>query len=258
MQRKQYTLLAATGIALLAVAVVGTAVGLGGVGAESPSPPADEEYMPADRSITVSATGGAEAAPDRAEIDLAVTAEGANASDVRDDLAVSGVALREELDERGVEYETTDYEVHSPPQRFQEERDVAAYIGSHEFAVSVEDPDRVGAVIDAAAEAGAQIEDVELTLSEDSREQLREQAIANAMDDARNQAETIANASDLAVTAPSTVDAAQHSYNPVSYETAEDAGDASVPSDRPTQIDAGDVSVTYEVQVTYNATAAMR
>jgi uncharacterized protein YggE len=76
------------------------------------------------------------------------------------------------------------------------------------------------------------------------------------MDDARYQAETIANASDLTVTAPSTVDVAQHSYT-VSYETTEDAGDTSVPSDRPTQIDAGDVSVTYEVQVTYNATAAM-
>ena len=69
-------------VLLLAVAAGGVAVaGLGTAGA------ADPADQPSDRTITVSADGEASAAPDRAVVRLAVTAEGETPADVRDGLA---------------------------------------------------------------------------------------------------------------------------------------------------------------------------
>lgn len=248
MRQRHYAALTA-GIAILAIALVGVMAGVGGVGADTPDDDTENEL--ADRSITVDATGGAEAAPDQAELDLAVTADGEEGEAVRDEIATGAEDLRDALDELGVEYETTSYAVERTPPYLQEERDMPPYAGHHSFGVELDDPDRAGEVIDAAADAGAEIEDVELTLSEEERDELREEAIVNAMDDARYQAETIAAAGDLEVTSPKTVDATQRSYRTVSYEVAED--DDAVSDAPPTQIDAGDVSVTYEVQVTYEA-----
>ena len=250
MRQKDLAILA-TGIAILALGLVGVMAGIGGVGADSPADNESDAGL-ADRSITVDATGGAEAAPDQAELDLAVTAEGEEGEEVRDEIATDADDLRDALDDLGVEYETTSYSVEQTPPYLQEERDMPPYVGHHSFGVERDDPDRAGEVIDAAADAGAEIEDVELTLSEEERNELREEAIVNAMEDARYQADTIAAAGGLEVTSPESVDATQRSYSTVSYEVAEDDDVRDAP---PTQIDAGDVSVTYEVQVTYGAQA---
>lgn len=248
MRQRHYAVLA-TGIAILALVLVGVMAGVGGVGADSPDDESEDTL--ADRSITVGATGGAEAAPDQAELTLAVTAEGEDGTEVRDEIAIGAEDLRDALDELGVEYETRSYAVEQTPRYLQEERDMPPYAGHQTFGVELDDPDRAGEVIDAAVDAGAEIENVELTLSEAERNELREEAIVNAMEDARYQAETIATAGGLEVTSPESVDASQRSYRTVSYEVAED--DGAMRDAPPTQIDAGDVSVTYEVQVTYGA-----
>jgi uncharacterized protein YggE len=122
----------------------------------------------------------------------------------------------------------------------------------HEFVVTLEDPQRAGEVIDAAANASAEIEVVRFTLSEDRRTELRERAIEDAMDDARSQAEAIAENGNLEVTNVASVDASQQRYRPVEYEAAApQAADASG-----TEVETGDVSVSYQVRVTYNATRA--
>jgi uncharacterized protein YggE len=117
--------------------------------------------------------------------------------------------------------------------------------------VTLDDPGQAGDVIGAATGAGAEVTDVELTLSEEKRTELREDAIRAAMTDARSQADTIAAAGDLQVTNVATVDASQGRYVPVRYEAAAGGGAAAE-----TVVSEGEVSVTYRVQVTYNATAA--
>lgn len=248
MERNRLTVLIA-GIALLAVAGVGVAAG---IGTDSPASPAHDaprnDAQPFDRSITVDAIGTAETAPDMAVIDVAVTVEGDNQSEIRDTLAEDAADLRATLDNLSVEYETTRYSIEQPP-RF-EERDRPPYRGVHAFEVRLDDVDRAGAVADAAVDAGAEIGGIELTLSEATRQQLRDDAIGNAMADARHQAETVAASTDLNVSGVLTVDAAQQRYEPVDYEYAaaaqEDAGSS-------TQVDTGDVTVSYDVTVTYSA-----
>ena len=243
MQRKY---LAAIGFALLlALSTVGVAAGLGPSGAAA----ATADDQPTNRSITVDATGEASATPDRAVIHLAVRAEGETPSAVRDELVSGAEDLRAALDELGVEYETVAYSVderYRPP----EQSGGPTYEGVHRFEVTLDDPNATGSVVDAAADADASVDRVRLTLSDEKREELRTEAIQNAMDDARQQADTIAAAADLSVTSVLTVDAAQSDYSPVAYEqaSAADSGSAS------TTIDSGDVSVTYDVQVSYEAT----
>jgi uncharacterized protein YggE len=241
-------------LAILVVLVSLTAMTLLGVAVVSPIGAQSPDDI-ADRTISVDATGGADAAPDRAIVRVSATAEGDDPSAVRDSLATDADALRSNLDDAGVardSYETSRYRISERRRPPREKREVASYRGVHTFEVTLEDPDRVGTVIDAAADSDAEIEHVEFTLSEAVREELREEAIENAMGDARSQAGTIATSGDLHVTSIATVDARQQRFRPVSYEMEASAagGDAGG-----TRIETGDVSVQYAVEVTYNATA---
>lgn len=245
MQRDRLAVLVIV-ISVLAMTLVGVAV-VSPIGAQSPDDAAD-------RTISVDAVGGADAPPDRAVVRVAAVSEGDDPASVRDDLESKADALRSNLDDAGVNddaYETTDYRIDSYRVRPQEERDVPQYRGVHAFEVTLDDPDRVGAVIDAAADADAEVQNVEFTLSEATRTELREEAIANAMSDARTQADAIARNGELHVTSVATVDATQRNFTPVRYEAAASDGAAG----QSTSVDLGDVSVEYGVEVTYNATA---
>ncbi len=236
--------------AVLVLATAGAvAGGLGTAGAQSTA-------QPADRTVSVAATGSADASPDRAVVRVAATAEGNSSAEVRDALAAESEALRAALDEFGVDYETIEYRIYSVDERERPPREAAPsaeYRGVHAYQVSLDEPDGAGAVIDAATEAGAEVTDIELTLSDEKRTELREEAIRAAMTDARSQADTIAAAGDLRVTNVATVDASQGRYVPVRYEAADAGGNAAAPR---TVISEGEVSVTYRVEVTYNATTA--
>lgn len=231
---------------VLAMTLVGVAV-VSPIGAESPDDAAD-------RTVSVDATGGADAPPDRAVVRVSAVAEGDDPAAVRDDLATDADALRDALASVGLtddDYETTDYRIRSP-RLPREQDDGPEYRGTHAFEVTLDDPDRVGAVIDAAADTDAEVGNIEFTLSELVREELREDAIENAMTDARTQADAIAANGDLHVTSVAHVDATQRSFSPVSYE-----GPVATPQPEAddTSVDTGDVSVEYAVEVTYNATA---
>lgn len=229
--------------ALLAVGLVGAAL-VTTSGAQG----ADEGI---DRSITVDATGNAAAAPDQAVVRVAATAEGDDPSTVRETLAERAEALRANLSAANVsedDYRTTEYRI-AEPRRPPEERDGPAYEGVHAVEVTLDDPDRAGAIVDAAADANARVDSVEFTLSADRRETLRADAIDDAMGDARTQAGAIADSGGVQVTDVATVDASQRDYSPVRYEAAATSGDAGG-----TSLDTGEVTVEYQVRVTYNAT----
>ena len=235
-------------VSLLAMTLVGVAV-VSPIGAQSP----DDD---ADRTVSVDATGGASAAPDRALVRVRAVAEGDDPGAVRDELATGTDALRSNFEGIGLsedDYETSEYRVRSPRVPPREAESAPAFRGVHGFEVTLEDPDRVGAVIDAAADAGVEVETIEFTLSEAVRADLREDAIANAMGDARAQADAIADNGDLHVTSVESVDATQRNFSPVRYET--EAMATPTPGSADTSVETGDVSVEYAVEVTYRATA---
>lgn len=240
--------LLAVGLTVLAVVAAGTVAGLGTAGADEPT------AQPSQRTVAVDAIGEAEASPDKAIVELAVTASGDDPSAIRDELATGASNLREELDSIGVDYETRYYSIDENHRRGPREGSGpdAAYRGAHVFVVTLDNTDNVGTVVDSAAGVGAEVHNVRLTLSDEKREQLREQAIDDAMDDARQQANSVAQAGNLEVTGVVTVDATERRYRPVEFSDSAAGAGAAEP---PTQIATGDVSVTYSVDVTFEATA---
>jgi len=237
MQQKSQAVIAIAVVVLTAAAVVA----VGGVGAQSPA------EAPGEQSISVSATGSAEASPDQAIVRVTVTAEGDDPASVRDEIATGVADLRGALDELGVEYETVRYEID------QHHDDTPQYRGDHAIRVTVDDTDAVGEVVDAAADSDAEVDTVRFTLSDERRAELRDRAIEDAMSDARAQATQIAAAGDLTVTTVDSVQTSQRRYTPVRYG-ARAGGDAASATPE-TALEGGAVSVTYGVQVTYNATA---
>lgn len=251
MQRDSTIVIAA--VAVLAIVGAGAFAAFGTAGAQEDVQTTNETVDQPDRTIHVSATGSADAEPDQGVAQVAVTAEGESIAEVRDELATGTANLTAALDELGVEYETTDYSVHESYDH-RDERDDPDYAGSHRFEVTFDDPEMAGTVVDAVAGADAQVRDVQLTLSEDARSELRDRAIENAMADAREQADTIAGTSGLAVEGVQTVDASQRNYSPVRFTDTAEAGDTG--AEPPTDIASGDVAVSYSVDVTYLASDA--
>lgn len=236
---------------VLSTGIAGTAVASAGDAGAQAERPADG---PVNRTIAVSGEGTAEAPPDEAVVSIAVVATGDDPAAVRTDLQEGTDALRRALANDGVEDDqvrTTEYAIGEPPRDPYEERDrePPAYRGVHAVHVTLDDVNRTGAVVDAAADAGADVRWVAFALSDERRAELRDGALTDAMDDARRQADTLAAAGELRVTGVRSVDATERGYVPVGVdqEAVADAGEGA------TVLDPGDVAVSVRVRVTYDA-----
>ena len=205
-----------------------------------------------DRTVSVSASGEVTADPDRAVLDVAVEATDEDPETVRQRLAENASRMRSALEEMGIEDDriTTQHYVIRQNRESRENPDVTSYRGIHAFEVEVDDVDSVGAVVETAVNNGAtNVGSVRFTLSEDARTDLREDALGEAVDNARADAEVLASNTDLTVTGVSSVSTGRVDVRPYRAEAqTAAAGDAG------TNIESGPVSVTAQVQVTYNAT----
>ena len=196
------------------------------------------------QSVTVSGTGSVTAQADQATVHMAATARADSASEATQQLASQMEQLRTGLTEAGVErdlIQTTDFQV------FQErENDTSTYVARQMITLTLSNTSAVGQRIDTAVENGAtEIYGVEYGLSSDRRHELRNQAISRAVTDARGQADTLANSTDLTIQNVQSVSTGDGG-GPV-FEARDDGGG--------TEIDASPVRVTASVTVVYNATS---
>jgi uncharacterized protein YggE len=203
-----------------------------------------------NRSIDVSASGQAAAQADQAVVRVGVVAKGDDAETARERLATNVSTLRQGLTEAGVDagqITTSGYDIgqeYRPPQERDQPR---RYAASQSFAITLNDTDRAGTVIDAAVRNGAtDINSVEFTLSTERRDELKQDALEDATSRARSKAATLAAASNMTVVEATTVEETDFGHGPV-YERATEA--ASTGSD--TTIDSGPVTVTATVHVEY-------
>jgi len=249
-QTRTRTLLATVGVAALLV-TAGCSGTLGGTSTRAASD------ANGTNSIEVSATGQSEAEPNQATIRVAVVSRAENAAAARGRLSENVSRMQDALS--GVvdadQVQTVRYDIdrrHRRPRPPEERRrEEPAYRAEHEFAITVEQVDRTGEVIDTAVENGASdIERVEFTHSENRERELRSEALSDAMGNARGQAETLAEEANLSITGVGSVETVEgdvHGYEAAATPTAA-AGDAG------TSVSPGPVTVTTRVRVTYNAT----
>lgn len=202
---------------------------------------------PAERSIEVSATGEIETEPNQATVRIGVEATGDSTEAVETELAERADDLRATFDELGI----PDENVESGRFSVRPEYDGDGYQGTHQFQVVIDDVDRVGDVIDEVAAAGADdIGQIDFGLTDETRAELREQALEEALANADDEARYIAENRNVAITGTQSVSTRNVDVVAAtadrSYVAEDDA--AAGPS---TDIDSGPVRVTASVDVVY-------
>lgn len=238
---------------LVGASLVAAGVAIGGTdGAPMQRTAGDQRYR--GQTVTVSASGQAEAQPDKAVVRLAIEATADDPTVARQRVAQNATSMREALVGIGVDRDairTTGFNIYEDQVRPREPegRPRTTYRARHSFVVEVSRTDRVGEVIDTAIDNGAtSVHGVRFTLSEETRRELRDDAIDEAMSDARAQADAMAAAGGLTVTGVhSARTGVSRGPRPVAEYAAGGGGDGG------TSIEAGDVTVTATVTVTYNA-----
>ncbi|MDZ7701658.1 MAG: SIMPL domain-containing protein [Halobacteriales archaeon] len=194
-------------------------------------------------SITVGADGAVSAPPDVAVIHLAIEASAGSAESAGDFVANNTSEVRSALSEMNVSGEqvrTTFFVIDSE----KSENGSVTYRAVHglEVRVSVEE---AGEIVDAVTTVGAtRIDGVEFTLTDETRRELRDDALRAAMSNARADADVIADANDIEIDAVVSVETSDSWDGPFVAELRQGAG---------TTFDPGPVTVTATVTVTYHA-----
>lgn len=222
---------------------------------------ADLAASEAARTIRVAASGTAEAEPDRAVVRVSVVARSDDVSTVRDRLAANASQLRAALVDAGIDESrivTADYDIRQNYRYDRERRpDEPRYQGQHRFTITLENTSRAGPTVVTAVENGAsRVRGVEFTLTEETRRDLRNEALDEAVAVGREQAETAADRTDLSVTGVSSVETAETRVQPYRVEETRGLAAGGDAAGAPTEFEGGTVTVTAQALVTYNATTA--
>lgn len=249
MNRRQFLATAGVGVATATAGctdgVLEAETGSQSDGIGRGAPPEDDP----GNAIRVSGDGSVEAEPDRAHLTVTAEASGETADDVTDELAAAAETLRETFDELGI----PDDRVESGRFDVRQEHRGTGYEGRHSFQIELEDPDRVGEVIDASTAAGADsVGRVRFDLQEETREELRNEALDEALAAADEEAAHIAADRGVEITGTRSVSTTGGDVRPVRETVGEDAAVAEEADAPPTEIDAGPVTVTASVTVTYS------
>lgn len=216
---------------------------------------AERSEIPA---VTVSGSGEVRVAPDEAVVRVGVLAEHEDAAETQDRANRIARGILDGVSELGVPEEAVQtsrlvlspvYEQPRPQQRPAEPR-IVAYRATNVVSVRLEELTRIGPVIDAAIEAGAnRVEGVDFRLRDDR--EARETALTRAVEEARGKAATIAAA--LGVELGPVLEAREGG---VSIDVPRFAGGPraltmEARAAEPTPVATGDITVSAEVTLRY-------
>ncbi|WP_340097754.1 SIMPL domain-containing protein [Salinibaculum salinum] len=221
---------------------------------ETPAEPAPGDTADTsgeNTTISVSASATAEAAPDTVRIRAAVVATASDAETARRQVAENVSQTRTALTESGItddQFQTRQFDIRTVREPRPNDSRQTRYRAVNEFEIEVS-PDRAGEIIDSAVGNGTnQINGVTFTLADDTRLDLRQQALRDAMSNARTDANTIASESNVTVQSVKSVSTSEMEFFPIERGAA-----SGVAEDASTVIEPGPVEVSATVSVTYRA-----
>lgn len=228
---------------LIAVLVVLAIAALSGIGRPEAAESASEE---ARGGITVTGVGRVNTVPDEAEFSLGITTKGRTAAGA---LAANSERMRkliEALKAVGVaerDIQTRDVSVGSD---YDETGRSDDFVASNTVSILIRDLDRAGAVLDTAAQAGANnVYGPSLTRS--NREGLEAKALEDAVANARKRAEALADAAGVELGAVTAINEAGAAVPGPMELRAVDAAASSPPIERGTQEIQATVTVTFAI-----------
>lgn len=149
-----------------------------------------------ERTVTTEATGRAEHEPETAAVTVDTTGRGSSPGAAREAAVERTAAVRDALSDVAHERVRTTGFRSRESRRPQE--DQAPYEATESLAVDV-DPENADDVVVAVTSEGATVDDVDFSLTETTRRELRVEALSDAAASARRQAETLAAAEELVV-----------------------------------------------------------
>jgi uncharacterized protein YggE len=213
------------------------------------------EPRSAARTIRVTAVGEARATPDVAHLDFGVETTAATARGASEENAQVMERIIRALTAAGIprqEIQTRNFSVvpdYARPMPGREEPQVRGYRVSNMVSVRTMEIARVGALIDAALQAGAnRVHGVRFTLRDPSP--LRAQALRQAVEKARAEAQALASA--LGVTLGAVLDASTSVESFRGYATARaDFSGQSALRAAPTPVEPGEQTVTALVSLVF-------
>ena len=207
-----------------------------------------------EKTISLSGSGSASAQADEASISLGVEVTDESAAEAIAENAAAMAAVIEAVKAQGVSEDdivTTGYTVYPQYDWTEAGRVFRGYTVTNMVRVTVKNLDKVGDVIDAAGETGAnRIDGVGFGLSDAMREELKMNAYVAAMEDAEAKVEVIAETLGLTVTGVQSV--TESSYVPVRSYVQMDYAEASYAGAKaPTPIMEGELTVTVSIHIVY-------
>lgn len=243
-------------VVLLSSSVVVATIAGPAAGEPNPQTQMNAQEQPTDplASGTIEVTASAErtASPDAATIRLAVIARADSADAAREGVAENASRMRAALREAGVDDDavrTTYYDLGEEYERTENGSRVAGYRAAQGFAVEVVADDlgnRTGAILDAAVGNGAtRVDGVQFTLSEETRRDLRQEALGAAMANADRDASTLADAANRTIAGVYSVSTVDADVRPVRADVQFEAATEG------TSFEPGPVTVSATVSVTY-------
>lgn len=160
-----------------------------------------------DPTITTSAVGRASGRPDRVDLQFAATATEPDVASARRTVAERATALRAVLEDVGVPAErvrTTGFRINRPPNRGpgpeREDPEDRPFEGTETVQLTLHDESLIDPALAGATEdAGVEIRDVTFTFRTATHRDLEREAIADAVEAAREKAAAAAAAEDASV-----------------------------------------------------------
>jgi uncharacterized protein YggE len=158
----------------------------------------------AQTGISVSGSGSVAVTPDIARIEVGVEVTGDTVAEARSDAADAMDAVTDAIKDNGVDdadirtryfniYPQYNYREDEPPE-------IVGFVVSNQVTVTVRDIDNSSAVLDAAIDAGGDAVRVNgISFTVDDPGQFLDEARAEAIDDARARAETLADAAGVSL-----------------------------------------------------------
>jgi hypothetical protein len=197
-------------------------------------------------TVSVSADAEVERTPDRAVVTVAAVGRGDTAEEARDALSGDAEAVRQALRDEGADVTSSRFRIEPEYERTEDGREQVGYIAVHTIEAETDDVNATGTLVDAAVDAGAdRVEGIRYELSEQTRQDAREEALTTAMDRARADANTVASAAGRSVGDVATIQTSESGHYVVYAEAATaDAGGR-------TTIEPSTITVDASVQVTY-------
>ena len=209
----------------------------------------------AESRISVSGTGEIRVSADTAVISLGVNARDKDVLKAQQKVNESIAAIRAALTEQGISEENINTEfinIYVTYDYRDDQEEVEAYNASSTLAIKVTEMDKVGALIDAAFSAGANtLNGISFSASDTS--EAKSEALREAVADAKNKADVLAEASGLKITGiESLSEDGVYSYeNNVGNVYAKMA--VAEAADAGTVVQAAKLIVSASVSITYSA-----